>query len=85
MTVIHQTPPGYRGGVPYVLALVVMDNDLNVLTHLVGKTPDAWKLGDKVVPCRIALGGSSTEADAVEIHAFRPADMQEDQKQDQGS
>jgi uncharacterized OB-fold protein len=65
-TTVHQAPPGYDGPVPYVLAMVLLGNDVHVLSHLIGKPPHEWRRGDAVVPCRLHLP-------AIDCMAFRPA------------
>lgn len=47
-TVIRQAPPGYFGETPYVLGMVELDEELQVLTHLIGKPVDDWAVGDRV-------------------------------------
>lgn len=53
-TTVHQSPAGYAGPVPYVLGQVVL-NGVTILAHLTGKPPEAWRVGDLVFPCSIAL------------------------------
>jgi hypothetical protein len=68
-TVVHQAPPGYQGPVPYVLALVCISDKVNVLTHLVGKPVDEWRLGDAVSACGLPL---QRDGVIVTAYAFRP-------------
>lgn len=50
-TIVRQAPPGYFGDVPYVLGTVEIEDGIHVLTHLVGKNPEAWRPGDAVQSC----------------------------------
>lgn len=69
-TVVRQAPPGYAGPVPYVLAMVLLGNDVHVLTHLVQREPEAWRIGDAVLPCTLTLPGRNGD---FLCHAFHPA------------
>lgn len=73
-TTVRQAPPGYAGPVPYVLAMVVLGNDVHVLAHLTGKPVDAWRVGEDVVACALPLPGAGGERAA---YAFRPANPEE--------
>lgn len=54
-TIVRQAPPGYHGHVPYVLAMVQVDNDVVTLCHLVGRDLDQWKRGNAVASCEFIL------------------------------
>jgi uncharacterized OB-fold protein len=71
-TVVRQAPPGYHGAVPYVLGMVELGDGTQVLTHLVDREPQAWKAGDRVESCAIALGLAADAPPCGQSFAFRP-------------
>jgi uncharacterized OB-fold protein len=72
-TIVRQAPPGYAGPVPYVLAMVVLGNDVHVLAHLTGKAVGSWRAGESVVACAMPLLIDPEEARHALSYAFRPA------------
>jgi len=72
-TTVHQAPPGYDGPVPYVLGMVLLGNDVHVLSHLTGKRPQDWRRGDAVRSCSLVLRAASGGKPAIRCSAFRPA------------
>ena len=72
-TTVRQSPPGYAGPVPYVLAMVALGNDVQVLAHLIGKRLDAWRSGDSVEACVLPLKLGSDKSRRILCYAFRPA------------
>jgi uncharacterized protein len=71
-TIIRQAPPGYHGPVPYVLAMVIVGNDVHVLAHLVGRPVDGWRRGETVAACALALPAGPERREHL-AYAFRPA------------
>lgn len=71
-TVIRQAPPGYHGSVPYVLGMVRLGGDTQVLTHLVDRAPDQWQAGDRVESCAMSLGLAADAPPCGQSFAFRP-------------
>lgn len=72
-TIVRQAPPGYEGPVPYVLAMVLLGNGVHVLSHLTGKPPNRWRIGDTVAACVLCLREADAERPAILSHAFCPA------------
>ncbi|SLN71120.1 Zn-ribbon domain-containing OB-fold protein [Oceanibacterium hippocampi] len=70
-TVVRQAPPGYAGGVPYVLGTVVLGNHVRILTHLIGKPDADWKAGDRVASCATVLPVNAGVHGEVLSYAFR--------------
>jgi len=72
-TTVHQAPPGYDGPVPYVLAMVLLGNDVHVLSHLTGKQPQDWRRGDAVTACSLQLRAAQDGKPEIRCPAFHPA------------
>lgn len=70
-TTVRQAPPGYKGAVPYVLGQVEIEG-VTVLAHLTGQPLEDWSVGDRVVPCGIALNQEEAQARSLG-YGFRPA------------
>jgi uncharacterized OB-fold protein len=67
-TVTHQNQaPGFRESLPYVLAIVELDEGVRMMTNLVGCTPDAVRVGMPVV---IEFADVTDE---ITLPTFRPA------------
>lgn len=48
-TVIHRAPtPAFRDRVPYVLALIELQEGVRMMTNIVGCDPDAVRIGESV-------------------------------------
>lgn len=72
-TIVRQRPPGYYGHVPYVLAMVQVDNDVITLCHLIGDDADGWRRGDTVACCEFVLP-VGPERQPKRTYAFRRAE-----------
>jgi hypothetical protein len=67
-TVTHQNQaPGFREEVPYVLALVELEEGIRLLTNVVGCAPDAVRIG---MPVTVVFEDVTPE---VTLPKFRPA------------
>jgi uncharacterized OB-fold protein len=67
-TVTHQNQaPGFRESLPYVLAIVELDEGVRRMTNLVGCAPDAVRVGMPVV---IEFADVTDE---ITLPTFRPA------------
>lgn len=67
VTVTHQNhAPGFRGRLPYVLAVVELDEGVRVMTNVVGCEPDAVRIG---MPVEVEWDDVSP---AVSLPVFRP-------------
>jgi uncharacterized protein len=53
-TVVHRAPPDYRDDVPYVVALVALDEGVRMMTRLVDVEPAAVTVG---MPVEVAIRG----------------------------
>jgi uncharacterized OB-fold protein len=53
-TVVHRAPPDYRDEVPYVVALVDLDEGVRMMTRLVDVEPGAVGVG---MPVEVAMRG----------------------------
>jgi len=53
-TVVHRAPPDYRDDVPYVVALVDLDEGVRMMTRLVDVEPAAVSVG---MPVELAIRG----------------------------
>jgi uncharacterized protein len=62
-TVVHRAPPGYRDEVPYVVALVDLDEGVRMMTRLVDVEPAAVRVG---MPVEVAIQGEPR------LPCFRP-------------
>jgi len=70
-TIIRQAPPGYHGPVPYALGMVELGGGTQVLAHLVDRSPDQWKAGERVESCAMSLGLASDAPPCGQSFAFR--------------
>ena len=67
-TVTHQNQaPGFREGLPYVLAYVELDEGVRMLTNIVGCAPEDVRIG---MPVRVVF---EDVADGVTLPKFCPA------------
>lgn len=76
-TIVRLAPPGYMGPVPYVVGQVGIDNDITVLTPLVGKAPEAWRAGDAVASYALEIQGGAQDAAPAVCFSFKPASQQD--------
>ncbi len=53
-TVVHRAPPDFRDEVPYVVALVDLDEGVRMMTRLVGVEPAGVAVG---MPVEVAIQG----------------------------
>ena len=53
-TVVHRAPPDYRDEVPYVVALVELDEGVRMMTRLVDVEPDRVRVD---MPVELAIRG----------------------------
>jgi uncharacterized protein len=53
-TVVHRAPPDFRDQVPYVVALVDLDEGVRMMTRLVDVEPAAVRVG---LPVEVAIRG----------------------------
>ncbi len=53
-TIVHRAPPAYREDVPYVVALVDLDEGVRLMTRLVDVEPAAVEVG---MPVEVAIQG----------------------------
>jgi hypothetical protein len=66
-TVTHQSQaPGFRGELPYVLAIVELDEGPRLMTNIVGCAPDAVRIG---LPVEVVFEDVTPE---VTLAKFRP-------------
>ncbi|HZP40124.1 MAG TPA: Zn-ribbon domain-containing OB-fold protein [Candidatus Binatia bacterium] len=66
-TVTHQNQaPGFRGELPYVLAIVELDEGPRLMTNIVGCAPDAVRIG---LPVEVVFEDVTPE---VTLAKFRP-------------
>ena len=72
-TVVRQAPQGYHGVVPYAIGNVALGASVMVIAQLIGKDPDTWRCGDKVVSCALDLPVDREGEALVRCYAFRPA------------
>lgn len=47
-TVVHRAPPGFDADLPYVVALVELEEGVRMMTRLVDCTADDVRIGSKV-------------------------------------
>jgi uncharacterized OB-fold protein len=47
-TVVHQSPPAFADSVPYVVALIDLDEGVRLMSNVVGSPPAAVKIGARV-------------------------------------
>jgi hypothetical protein len=67
-TVTHQNQaPGFRDELPYVLAVVELEEGVRLMTNVVGGTPDAVRIG---MPVEVVFEDVTPE---VTLPKFRPA------------
>ncbi|MGH9901584.1 MAG: Zn-ribbon domain-containing OB-fold protein [Pyrinomonadaceae bacterium] len=70
-TVIHRAPfPAFRDKVPYVLALIELDEGVRMMTNVVGCDPDAVRIG---MPVEVTFEDVTEE---VTLPQFKPAAAQ---------
>jgi uncharacterized OB-fold protein len=62
-TVVHRAPAEYRSEVPYVVALVDLDEGVRMMTRLVEVEPDTVRVG---MPVEVAIQGEPR------LPCFRP-------------
>jgi len=69
-TVIRQPAPGWAGSVPYIIGVVLLDDGVEVGTHLTGIDPDLVRVGVRV---RSVAGRLFEDPDGNEIiaHMYR--------------
>ncbi len=75
-TVVRQAPPGYNGHMPYVLAMVLVEDDIVTLCHLVGKDVQDWHRGDAVASCELILP-VGPDRQLKRTFAFRPVEQRD--------
>jgi uncharacterized OB-fold protein len=63
-TVVHRAPPDYRDDVPYVVALVELDEGVRMMTRLVDVEPSAVRVD---MPVAVSIQGDPR------LPYFRPA------------
>ena len=67
-TVTHQNQaPGFREELPYVLAIVELDEGVRMMTNVVGCAPDAVRIG---MPVQVVIEDVTAE---ITLAKFRPA------------
>ncbi len=67
-TVVHRAPdPAFKADLPYVIAIVELDEGARLMSYITGCSPDAVAIG---MPVRAIF---ETVAEGVGVHKFQPA------------